>query len=187
MSVRYDYKAALRRAGKSQVGLAAALGISKDSAFRLVNGTRDVEAGEHARAVAYIEGDQPEAQPLFEQINVYGYAAGQSDRIAFADNRIIDRIEVPVGLVRGEAFGVRIAGDSMEPRLFAGETVIVARNLRPARNGDVVVEFNDGSAIVKQYQGERDGVVFLHQYNPDQQLKIPGTQIRTMHAVIYRR
>lgn len=183
----YDYKERLRRAGKSQIGLAKHLQISKDSANRLVNGRRAAEAGEHELAVAYIEGAVADEGPRFRQLNVFGYAAARSDRIAIAENRVIDRMEVPEGMVRGEAFGVRIAGDSMEPRLFAGETVIVGKDLSPSKYGDCVVEFKDGTAIVKQYRGRKDGMVFLWQFNPEEEVRVPAGEISHIHAVLYRK
>jgi len=188
MSKLPDLKARLRTSGKSQVALAQYLGITKDSVGRLVNGQRKAEAEELQRALAFLDGEIAPAAPAFQQINVYGYAAaGGDDRIMIADDRVLDRIEVPMGLARGEIFGIRVAGDSMEPRLYSGEIVIVSRDLRPSRMGDCVVELRDGTALVKQYRGERDGVLFLHQYNPDQEVKIEASKVRAIHAVVYRR
>ena len=183
-----DIKRRLRESGRSQVALGKFLGVTKDSVGRLVNETRKIEADERDRITAFFAGEPSEPSPAFVRLDVYGYAAaGGDDRVAIAEDRVVDRIEVPVGMVRGDAFAIRVAGDSMEPRLYSGEIVIVARNMAPTRNGDCVVETKDGSAVVKQYRGQRDGVVFLHQYNPDKEVRIKADDVRAVHAVLYRR
>lgn len=61
-------------------------------------------------------------------------------------------------------FGVRVAGDSMEPRFHSGQTVWVHQQptLDP---GEIGVFLYDGSAYLKQLR--RDGRrVFLHSLNP---------------------
>lgn len=144
-------------------------------------------AEEAEKIESFFAGDEP-AGPAFELIDVYGYAqAGGEDRIGLASDQVIDRIEVPAGLVRGRAIGVRVAGDSMEPRLYSGETVIIGLNMSPQRDRDCVVEFHDGTGIVKQYKGQRDGVVFLHQYNPDSEVRVDASKVKAIHAVVYRR
>jgi SOS-response transcriptional repressor LexA len=49
-------------------------------------------------------------------------------------------------------FATRIAGDSMEPRMKAGDVVVVDVTMQP-RPGDIVVATNeDGEATIKQYR-----------------------------------
>ena len=117
------------------------------------------------------------------RIPVYGYAAaGDEDRVAMASNQVLDYVDVPVGLVRGEAFIVRTVGESMYPRLRSGEPVLVERGVPPVRNDDVLVELADGTGLVKEYRGQRDGYLLLFQYNPERELKIPLTQVRKIHS-----
>lgn len=177
----------LKRTGRSQAALARAIGKSKDSVSRLMTGQRGMDVDE-AAAIRDFFSDGTEQPPQFVQIPVYGYAAaGGEDRIALADDQVLDRIEVPYGLVRGDAVAIRVAGDSMEPRLYSGEMVIVGLGVPPQRNGDCVVELRDGSALVKQYRGSRDGTVFLHQLNPDREVRIESSKVKALHAVVYRR
>ena len=120
------------------------------------------------------------------RLPVFGYAAlggtEGSDRIALASDQVLDHVEVPAGLVRGEAFLVRLVGESMYPRLRSGEQVMVERGVGPVRNDDVLVELTDGTGLVKEYRGQRDGYLFLFQYNPEQEVRIPLTQVRKLHA-----
>lgn len=177
----------LRRSGRSQASLGRHLGASKDSVSRLLSGQRRMQAVELRQIEEFFADDGPKG-PAFETIDVYGYAqAGGTDRIGLASDQVIDRIEIPAGMVRGPAIGIRVAGDSMEPRLFSGETVIVALNVAPARDRDCVVEFRDGTGIVKQYRGQREGQVFLWQYNPEEELRVDASKVKAIHAVLYRR
>lgn len=150
-------------------------------------GGRRMTAEEAEQIEAFFAGGETR-EPAFQIIDVFGYAeAGGEDRISLADGQVIDRIEIPAGLVRGEVIAIRVAGDSMEPRLFSGETVIVGRHLPPQRDRDCVVEFRDGTAVVKQYKGQRDGTVFLSQYNPEKEIRVEASKVKAIHAVIYRR
>lgn len=177
----------LRRTGRSQASLGRAIGASKDSMSRLMKGERKLGAAELEWIKSFF-ADDVEQGPQYDVIDVYGYAqAGGQDAVSLANDQVIDRIEVPAGLVRGKSIGIRVAGDSMEPRLFSGETVIVALDVPPQRDRDCVVEFRDGTGIVKQYRGQRDGVIFLHQYNPDTEVRVDATKVKAIHAVVYRR
>ena len=182
-----DIRDRLRRSGRSQAALARHIGASKDSVSRLLTGQRRLQANEIVRINEFFADETP-ATPAYDVLDVYGYAlAGSVDGFSMATDQVIDRIEVPAGLVRGKAIAIRVAGDSMEPRLFSGETLIVGLDVPPTRDRDCVVEFRDGSGIVKQYKGQRDGVVFLHQYNPDEEVKVPASKVKAIHAVLYRR
>lgn len=182
-----EIKSRLRSTGRNQAALGRHIGVSKDSISRLMKGERKVSAEEAIKIKAFF-ADDPAATPPVDMLDVYGYAqAGGEDHIGMASDQVIDRIEVPAGLVRGQAIGIRVAGDSMEPRLYSGETVIVGLNVPPERDRDCVVELKDGTGMVKQYKGRRDGQIFLHQYNPDRELRIDATRVKAIHAVLYRR
>ena len=173
--------------GRTQAALAKHLGKSKDSVSRLVAGHRSMDIEELASIKEFFGDDQPVA-PTSVQIPVYGYAgAGGDDRIVIASDQVLEYIDIPAGMVRGDAIGVRVAGESMYPRLFSGEMVIVERNVPPVRNKDAVIELKDGSALVKEYRGQKDGVVFLFQYNPEGEVRVPLIDVAAMHAVKYRR
>lgn len=173
--------------GRTQAALARHLGKSKDSISRLMTGQRGIDADE-AEEIKRFFGDDVQPAPTTQLIPVYGYAAaGGGDRVSIASDQVLDRIEVPAGLTRGDTIAIRVAGDSMEPRLYSGELVIVGLGVPPTRNGDCVIEMKDGTALVKQYRGQRDGVVFLHQLNPEDEIRVPMIQIKGMHAVVYRR
>ncbi|HTI71490.1 MAG TPA: S24 family peptidase [Candidatus Limnocylindria bacterium] len=71
------------------------------------------------------------------------------------------------------AFAVILEGDSMEPRFFAGDRVVVAPNSEP-RNGDyVLARMRDGGVLFKQFQrtGPEGRVVRLSSINANYQPK----------------
>lgn len=172
----------LEETGRTQAALARHLGKSKDSVSRLLNEARAMDVDE-LEAIKTFFGPETGAGPSFVRVPVFGYAAaGGSDRVAMAGDHILDYVELPAGMARGEAFGVRIAGESMYPRLFSGETVIAERNVSPVRNREVVVELSDGTGMVKEYRGQKDGYLFLWQYNPEEEVRIPLTRVRAMHS-----
>ena len=62
-----------------------------------------------------------------------------------AVENIIDTEEIPEELARtGEFFGLQIHGDSMEPRMYEGDVVIV-RKQDDAESGDIVIAMVNGN------------------------------------------
>lgn len=75
---------------------------------------------------------------------------------------IVDYEEIDAAMARnGEYFGLRINGDSMEPRMRKGDVVIV-RKQETADTGDtVVVLVNGDSATVKKIKYGPDGITLI--------------------------
>ncbi len=75
---------------------------------------------------------------------------------------IVDYEEIDAALAAtGEFFGLRIKGDSMEPRMRAGDVVIV-RKQEDAETGDtVVVLVNGDSATVKKIKYGPEGITLI--------------------------
>lgn len=143
-----------------------------------------------AEEVTFDEDAKP-AAPRGEphRLAVYGYAAGsEGELIALNEGQVLEWLELPHGLalMPGDFFVIRPIGSSMEPRIFPGDTVVVRRNYPPARDKDVVIEFTDGSAVIKTYQGQRSGRVFAKQWNEEKTLDYDATKVRAMHAVAFK-
>lgn len=115
----------------------------------------------------------------------YGYAAASlGDRFALNEGQILDWVDLPMGMqLRGDFFVVRTMGSSMEPRIWAGERKLVQRNVPPGRDQDAVIEFNDGSGVLKTFRKQQSGKIFAFQYNPEQEIQYEGASVRAMHAV----
>ncbi len=147
---------------------------------------RQTETQAIEQALAEMEGRSSRPAGM---IPLLGYAAaGGTDLIVWNADDPVQWVEAPPMLDgSSDILAIRVSGDSMEPRLFAGEVIYVGRKLAPSRNGDAVIEFNDGTAVVKSYGGTRQGYVFARQYNPDSELRFDASTVKAVHAVLWRR
>lgn len=93
-------------------------------------------------------------------INVLGRVAAGIPIEAIEN--IIDTEEITEELARtGDFFGLRIHGDSMEPRIYEGDIVIV-RQQDDAESGDVVIAMVNGNdATCKRLRKYRDGIELI--------------------------
>ena len=79
-----------------------------------------------------------------------------------------------------------VAGDSMEPRFFAGEILIVNPFRAPRLNDFVVVQYrknNDLLAIAKRFVRYTENTLTLHELNPDQDIEIAAADVVAVHYV----
>ena len=79
-----------------------------------------------------------------------------------ASEEIIDREEIPEQMASlGDFYGLRIGGDSMEPRIVEGDVVIV-RKQDTAEDGDIVIALVNGNdAVCKRLKIYKDGIALL--------------------------
>lgn len=93
-------------------------------------------------------------------INVLGRVAAGIPIEAIED--IIDTEEISEDLARtGEFFGLQIHGDSMEPRMYEGDVVIV-RKQDDAESGDIVIAMVNGNdATCKRLMKYTGGISLL--------------------------
>ncbi|MBE5937716.1 MAG: helix-turn-helix domain-containing protein [Lachnospiraceae bacterium] len=83
-----------------------------------------------------------------------------------AVENIIDTEEITIEMAKtGEFFGLKIKGDSMEPRICDGDVVIV-RKQEDADNGDVVIALVNGNDAVCKRLSKYAGGISLFSLNP---------------------
>ena len=82
----------------------------------------------------------------------------------FLDGEDYEMVEVGAEVPEGANFGVRVAGDSMEPQYHDGQTIWV-RQQRSLMTGDIGIFLYDGSAYLKQLVA-RESSMALHSLNP---------------------
>ena len=75
----------------------------------------------------------------------------------FLDGEDYEMVEVGQEVPEGSNFGVRVAGDSMEPEFHDGQTVWV-RQQRSLMTGDIGIFLYDGSAYLKQLVALKDSM-----------------------------
>ena len=112
-------------------------------------------------SIDYLTGWEYESQPTQGlQIPVLGTVAAGIPISAVED--ILDYEEIPQSWKsQGEFFGLRIKGDSMEPRMESGDVVIVKQQ-PDANSGDtVIVLVNGDDATCKKLQKTDNGIMLV--------------------------
>ena len=159
-------------AGKTQVDIAKDLGINKATISAWMNGTRTPKMSKIDLLCAYFGVNrsdlmEPEQRPLprpATRIPVLGYVAAGIPIEAIED--ILDWEEItPALAVTGKYFGLKIKGDSMQPRMVEGDVVIV-KCQQDADSGDVViVQVNGDTATCKRLSKHPSGISLIS-FNP---------------------
>jgi phage repressor protein C with HTH and peptisase S24 domain len=100
-------------------------------------------------------------------------------------------IRPPLLVGRSEIFAVYVSGESMSPRFFSGDAVLVEPN-RPAAIGDDVLVLLRGAvdqgeeitgALIKKLVRRSASFVELEQYNPPLTFRIPTADIHKIHRI----
>lgn len=100
------------------------------------------------------------------RIPVYGRVAAGIPMDAIED--VIDFEDIPADMSKGgEYFALQIKGDSMKPRMFDGDVVIV-RKQSDADTGDTIIALINGhDACCKRLRKYYDGAIDLISTNPN--------------------
>ncbi len=122
------------------------------------------------------------------KLPVYGSAQGGAGFDITDVSSPIDYMTCPADLMESmDAYAVMVAGDSMEPRFRAGETVIVQPGL-PVRSGDdVVIQIEDGDqiyAVVKRFDRRSDDHIKCVQFNPAEELSFRQSAVLKIDRVV---
>lgn len=146
-----------------------------------------------AEAIASNARDPRPVEPDYSRdtIPVYGTAMGGPDGRFELNGQVVDRVAAPPGL-RGtkDAYAVYVAGSSMEPRYFEGETVYL-HPTKPVRQGDFVllqlkpkVDGEPYEGLVKRLVSKGSAKVVVEQYNPPMKIEFAADEIRAIHRIV---
>lgn len=110
--------------------------------------------------------DEGSVDPDVISIPIYGRVAAGMPIEANQDD-IIGEIKIPRSLSRrGDFYALEVHGDSMEPMLFNGDTVLI-REQPDAENGELVVAtINGDDAVCKKLYKVPGGGIQLTSLNP---------------------
>lgn len=172
--------------------LAKRIGVHESSINKYEKGLVDIplsKISELARVLkvteAYLMGweEKSEQPPQGLQIPVLGTVAAGIPISAVED--ILDYEEVPQSWEsQGEFFGLRIKGDSMEPRMESGDVVIVKQQ-SDANSGDtVIVLVNGDDATCKRLQKTDNGIMLVSTNPKYPPMFYSDEDIRTKPVVI---
>ena len=150
------------------VALAKALGFEDVAVLYLdsepkLNQAGQQRLGEYRSMLLHTAEFTEKPEPTLRLLPVYLQPASAGTG-QWLDDDAQEMTEVDEFVPAKAEFGVRIAGDSMEPRFHSGQTVWVHQQptLDP---GEIGVFLYDGSAYLKQLRRD-GGRVFLHSLNP---------------------
>jgi phage repressor protein C with HTH and peptisase S24 domain len=88
-------------------------------------------------------------------INITDYSLDDGDGYIYTYSRDVD------------AYGIRVRGDSMRPRIKSGEYIVAEPNTKALPGDDVVIRLKDKQALVKELLWIRDDEVSLGSINND--------------------
>lgn len=181
-------------AGKTNADLGRLLGLDGSQVTRIITAKRQIQRHEWRKIEDWLGGSLQEIEQhadvaiLPGLVPLYGWAGAASDeRLTFAEQTLISAVprHPNQANVRG-AFALRVSDESMVPRYEPGEIVYVAPNQWPAREQDCVLVTREGFGYLKRFVRRADGVVKVHQLNPDKDIDFKLDDVDAMHAVVGR-
>lgn len=192
-------KDGLRKPGKSQAGIARALGRDPAAVSRLLKDLRTLKASEVSKIRDYLDADEPEPSNVKpasgeppsatekDDMPVYGYAAGSEEDVFFVDQggpHVIRTARPNVLRHASEAYAVDVFGESMSNKYEPGNRLWVYPK-RPVRPGDdVVVQFRDGRAMVKRLVRRTEEYIVVRQFNPAKELRLKKADVKSLDLVV---
>ncbi len=153
----------------SLAGVGGSLPISRASAT-----PRSINPPIHLNAV----GPRSDLPILGE----FGEAADEFFFNETAPKEFIDRPSFLKGVVN--AFALYAIGESMEPRFFPGEILLVNPNRPLTHHCFVAIEFTDGRGIVRQFIRRAENEIIMRQLNPDKQSHLKLAEIKRTCRIV---
>lgn len=195
----------LKRPGKTQRGLAAALGVDPSQVNRLLKGDRRLRADEVEKIKRYLDIPVIESSSAIEKVPgaamldpgnwgrdmpVRGVAAAGPDGAFALENGTIDYVKRPPRLIGiPDAYALYVQGSSMSPWREEGQVVYV-HPYQPCQVEDyVVIQVQDGehhptTAYIKRLVRRSATDIVLLQFNPRRELRFPAKRVLTLHRII---
>lgn len=117
---------------------------------------------------------------------VYGLAAAEGEAIAIAAGSEIRYVPMhPAQRGYSRIGAVEIVGESMYPRWKPRELAYFVFDMPPPRGDDVIVELEDGTAIIKEYVGRTATHLMLKEWHPQERVfDLPLVRVKALHAVV---
>ena len=197
---------ALSNANMIPQELANASGVSKASISQYLNGSHspsNISSGKMAKIlnvnpvwlmgfdVPMLVPDKDVSNKSTQQgltVNVLGRVAAGIPIEAITD--IVDQEEISEDLAKtGEFFGLRIQGNSMEPDIHNGDTVIVKKQDDAESNEIVIALINGNDGVCKRLKKYAESIALVS-INPDyepmyfNQEEIDNTPVRIIGKVV---
>ena len=190
----------LKKPGKTQRGLAVALGVDPSAVNRLLRGDRQLKAAEIEKAQIYLDEASGLKVPKLperlssggtdDRIRVLGMAECGPDGWALWNGEVVDWVPRPPNLVGvPQAYAVFATGGSMEPRYHPGEVVFVHPGKPVGPGSYVLVQLHPPlgesvpRAVLKRLVKRTGDKVILAQYAPEKNFTLKAAEILSIHRV----
>lgn len=208
-----EIRRGLQKPGKTQRGLAQALGVDPSAVTRLLKGERQLKAAEIEKVRQYLASRSTENEPKpgtddLETQNfryastapdmparfdlpVMGTGEGGEEGVMLFNGEIVDRIGRPPFLANAVgAYAVYVVGSSMEPRYFPGELLYVHPGKPVTIGSFVLVQARpraDGEApraLIARLEKRTGQKVILGKLNPARQIELQAKDIVSIHKIV---
>ncbi len=198
----------LKRSGKTQRGLAKALGIDPSNASRLVSGKRRLKIEEIDIVLDYF-GSGPDAIDMRAEgmaedapfiwsdfgrrerdLEVRGVALGGNEGTFLYNGEVVDYVPRASGLADSpNAFALYVIGDSMSPRYEPGDMIFVDPERDVRAGDDVVVEVAGKNSepegcYIKRLIRRTSQKLVLKQFNPNRELIFKTEKVLAVHRIL---
>ena len=153
---------------KTQQDMCNDLGWKKGTVSAWVNGTRMPKMDKIDIMCKYFGCDRDDLlfdareMKMMRSVSIPVYARVAAGIPLEASEEIVDREEIPKKWTEfGDYYGLRIRGDSMQPRIEEGDVVIV-RKQSTADDGQTVIALVNGrDAVCKKLKVYKDGIALV--------------------------
>ncbi len=153
---------------KTQQDMCNDLGWKKGTVSAWVNGTRMPKMDKIDIMCKYFGCERDDLlfdareMKMMRSVSIPVYARVAAGIPLEASEEIVDREEIPKKWTEfGDYYGLRIRGDSMQPRIEEGDVVIV-RKQSTADDGQTVIALVNGSdAVCKKLKVYKDGIALV--------------------------
>ena len=154
--------------GRTQQELADFIGVNKSTVSNWVNGARTPRMDKIDMMADFFNVDRFEI--LDDRNKSYGkyavsvpvYARVAAGIPLEASEEIVDREEIPKKWTEfGDYYGIRIRGDSMQPRIEEGDVVIVRKQSTADDGQTVIAIVNGNDAVCKKLKVYKDGIALV--------------------------
>ena len=153
---------------KTQQDMCNDLGWKKGTVSAWVNGTRMPKMDKIDIMCKYFGCERDDLLfdarevKMMRSVSIPVYARVAAGIPLEASEEIVDREEIPKKWTEfGEYYGLRIRGDSMQPRIEEGDVVIVRKQSAADDGQTVIAIVNGNDAVCKKLKVYKDGIALV--------------------------
>lgn len=179
--------------GMSQAQLAKTLEWSQSRIGNYESGTRSISVDD-AEVIAKALGSSASTLLFGDEVEYVGKVRAGLVRVTgeavLGVDGDIEMIESPTGWLKiysddPDAYGLRVKGDSMYPRIMHGEFVLIEPNAKLHAGEDVMVRTKDGHNMIKRLGYFRDDEYQFLSVNQDHKpITLRSIDIEHVHSVM---